>query len=142
MFCSLQKKDLLQLLFEASKDGEKKLLSDGEMIADIIFILLAGYDTTSNTLAYTAYLLALNPEVQEKLANHILTYFEDNPVSTWRGRGQEHIPFDTHTHTLTHHDTVRKYMRTHTYELMAFLPLYCVLWEFPPWNNFQTKIRK
>ena len=81
VFCLLQRKDLLQLLFEASKDGEKKLLSDGEMIADIIFILLAGYDTTSNTLAYTAYLLALNPEVQERLANHILTYFEENPVS-------------------------------------------------------------
>ena len=82
------------MLFEASKDGERKLLSDGEMIADIIFILLAGYDTTSNTLAYTAYLLAINPEVQEVLANHILTYFEENPVSTCRGREQGHIPFE------------------------------------------------
>jgi hypothetical protein len=93
-------------LFEASKDGEKKLLTDGEMIADIMIILLAGFDTTSNTLAYTAYLLALNPEVQEKLANHILTYFEENPVSAWRGRGQGHFPVDTPPP----HDTVRQYM--------------------------------
>jgi cytochrome P450 len=79
---SANRKDLLQLLFEASKDGEKKLLTDGEMIADIMGILIAGYDTTSNTLAYTAYLLAINPEVQEVLANHILTYFEESPDKT------------------------------------------------------------
>ena len=77
-----QRKDLLQLLFEASKQDDHKFLTDGEMVAEILFILLAGYDTTSNTLAFTAYLLAINTEIQEKLANMILEYFDDNPVSS------------------------------------------------------------
>ncbi|KAJ7381554.1 Thromboxane-A synthase, partial [Desmophyllum pertusum] len=42
-------------------------LSDDEVLAQSFTFILAGYETTSNTLAYTTYCLALNPEVQEKL---------------------------------------------------------------------------
>ena len=68
-----QYKDLLQLMLDASveeKDGQRKL-SDLEIVSYSITFLLAGYETTANTLAYTAYLLALNPEVQEKLCAEI-----------------------------------------------------------------------
>ena len=42
-------------------------LSNDEIVSVIITTMLAGYDTTSNTLSYTAYLLALNPTIQDNL---------------------------------------------------------------------------
>ena len=60
-----------------------KGLTDQEIVAHSITFLLAGYETTSNALSYTSYLLALHPEVQEKLSREIEEYFEDKPVS-WR----------------------------------------------------------
>ena len=61
-------------------DGSNKL-ADDEIAANSITFLLAGYETTANTLAYTTYLLALNPEVQEKLYQEIKEKFNDDEVS-------------------------------------------------------------
>ena len=55
-------------------------LSSEQVVVQAIGILLAGYETTANTLAYTSYLLALNPELQEKLQTEIDNYFDENPV--------------------------------------------------------------
>ena len=33
-----------------------------------------------NALAYTTYLLALNPDIQEKLQSEIDSYFKEKPV--------------------------------------------------------------
>ena len=61
-------------------DGGRKL-TDEEIVAHAVTFILAGYETTANTLAYTSYLLALNPDIQEKLQSEIDSYFEDKPVS-------------------------------------------------------------
>ena len=61
-------------------DGDSKL-STGEIVADAVGFMLAGYETTSVALSFITYLLAKNPEAQEKLANEINDYFEENPVS-------------------------------------------------------------
>ena len=50
-------------------------------MANSILFLLAGFETTANTLAFTSYLLALNLEIQEKLQAKIDEYFESKPVS-------------------------------------------------------------
>ena len=42
--------------------------------------MLAGYETTSAALTFVTYLLATHPEVQERLANEIHEYLEENPV--------------------------------------------------------------
>ena len=55
-------------------------LSNEEIVAHAVTFLLAGYETTANTLSYTAYLLALNPDIQEKLQSEIDSYFDDTPV--------------------------------------------------------------
>ena len=73
----LQRKDLLQLMIDETQEGLEK----GEIIADSVGFMLAGYETTSTVLAFATYLLAANPEVQERLANEIHEYFEENPVS-------------------------------------------------------------
>ena len=61
--------------------GGGKKLTDEEIVSHSITFLLAGYETTANALAYTSYLLALNPEKQEKLQAEIDGYFESKPVS-------------------------------------------------------------
>ena len=66
--------DLLQLMLEAEKtleDGSIDRLTDVEIIANIILVLIAGYETTGSLLTYCTYSLALNQEVQEKLRNEI-----------------------------------------------------------------------
>ena len=90
----MQYKDLLQLMIDATvEDGEssqkteKKKLTDEEITAHATLFMLAGYETTSNSLTFVSYLLALNPDIQEKLQEKIDSYFEENPViiiaSSW-----------------------------------------------------------
>ena len=55
-------------------------LTNEEVVGNARLVLLAGYETTANTLAYTSYLLAINPDIQEKLQSEIDSYFDDKPV--------------------------------------------------------------
>ena len=57
------------------------VLTDKDVVGHARVVLLAGYETTANTLAYTSYLLALNPDIQEKLQSEIDGYFDEKPVS-------------------------------------------------------------
>ncbi|KAL6035176.1 hypothetical protein STEG23_011471 [Scotinomys teguina] len=67
--------DFLQLMMNAhnnSKDKESyKALSDMEIIAQSIIFIFAGYETTSNTIAFALYLLATHPDIQKKLQEEI-----------------------------------------------------------------------
>lgn len=82
-------KDTEKCLNEAMASGSpppscKKSLSkltDEQIVAEAVGLMMAGYDTTANALAYTSYLLALHPEIQEKLQAEIDSYFSDKPVS-------------------------------------------------------------
>ena len=68
-------------MIDASDSETQKGLEKGEIVADSVGFMLAGYETTSTTLAFATYLLAANAEVQERLANEIHVYLEENPVS-------------------------------------------------------------
>ena len=68
-------------MIDASDSETQKGLEKGEIVADSVGFMLAGYETTSTTLAFATYLLAANAEVQERLANEIHLYLEENPVS-------------------------------------------------------------
>jgi cytochrome P450 len=57
-------RSLLEAMLVAS-DGDR--LSDTEVLANVITMLLAGEDTTANTLAWIVYFLARHPEVQREL---------------------------------------------------------------------------
>ena len=69
-------------MIDAVDEETKGGLSTGEIVADSVGFLLAGYGTTSVTLTFATYLLATHPEVQEKLANEIHEYLEQHPVCT------------------------------------------------------------
>ena len=57
-----------------------KQLTDDEIISVSLLFLLAGYETTSNLLSFTAYLLAMNPDKQDKLTQEINNYYQCNKV--------------------------------------------------------------
>ena len=59
----------------------KGVMTDKEVYTNATGFLIAGNETTSILLAYTSYLLALNPNIQEKLQSEIDAYFEDKPVN-------------------------------------------------------------
>ena len=75
--------DLLQSILEAyDENAETKsnaYLNNEEIVASIITFIVAGYETTSNALSYTAYLLALNPTIQDRLIREINDYYKINP---------------------------------------------------------------
>ncbi|CAG2182576.1 unnamed protein product, partial [Oppiella nova] len=53
-----------------------KSMSDAEMIAQCVVFFMAGYETTATTISYAAYLLAKNPESQERLFEESKRIFE------------------------------------------------------------------
>uniref|UniRef100_G1MWT3 unspecific monooxygenase n=1 Tax=Meleagris gallopavo TaxID=9103 RepID=G1MWT3_MELGA len=73
--------DFLQLMIDSqsSQDGSKtaeekdshKSLSDEEILAQALIFVFAGYETTSSTLSYISYHLAIHPDVQKQLQDEI-----------------------------------------------------------------------
>ena len=75
------RKDLLELMMTANDEitveGVSRL-TDDEVVAQSVIFLLAGYETSSNTLSFTLYHLAVNPDVQDKLRSEINEAVETN----------------------------------------------------------------
>lgn len=46
-------------------------LSDEEILAQALIFVFAGYETTSSTLSYISYHLAIHPDVQKRLQDEI-----------------------------------------------------------------------
>ncbi len=64
--------DILSMLVDArSEDGEQ--LSDREIRADIVTLMLAGHETTATTLAWLVDLLAHRPQVQDRVRAEVGT---------------------------------------------------------------------
>ncbi|XP_031553362.1 cytochrome P450 3A24-like isoform X2 [Actinia tenebrosa] len=84
---SSARKDLLELMLSAEMKDEHgnkvQKLSEDETIAQCFTFILAGYETTSNALAYTSYLLALNPDKQEKLFEEIDSVYDGKGEVTY-----------------------------------------------------------
>lgn len=66
------RKDLLQLIIEAGKDEN---LTNDEIISQAFIFLAAGHESTAHTLTFACYLLAINPDIQQKLFQEIDSTF-------------------------------------------------------------------
>ena len=60
---------------------KRGIMSDAEVVGNSFLFLFAGNETTATSLAFAAYFLALNPDIQEKLQSEIDDYFEEESVS-------------------------------------------------------------
>ena len=52
-------------------------LTDDYIVSMAVLFFLAGFDTTSSTHGFASYLLAINPEKQDKLCAAIYAYYEN-----------------------------------------------------------------
>lgn len=60
--------DLLDLLIDASEDGG---ISDRQLADLLIFLFVAGYDTSKNVLTYMMHLMVRHPEIYERCAEDL-----------------------------------------------------------------------
>ncbi|KAF1387109.1 hypothetical protein PFLUV_G00101850 [Perca fluviatilis] len=58
-----------------SRRPQKKMMTEDEVVGQAFVFLLAGYETSSNTLAFTCYLLAIHPECQRKVQEEVDDFF-------------------------------------------------------------------
>jgi cytochrome P450 len=56
-------------------------LTDQQIVAHLIFLLMAGHDTTASTLTSLIYELAMNPEWQERLREKSLAFQANQTIS-------------------------------------------------------------
>ena len=83
-------KDLLQLMLDATTDSkEQKKLTDEEVVAQCVIFIVAGYETTSSLLSFTAYLLAMHPSIQDHLVDEIKQHLSENSEATPYEKAQE-----------------------------------------------------
>ena len=70
------KQDLLTFMMQAQDHSTASTISADEISAESIFLILAGSDTTSTTLAATFFYLAHNEEAYTKVAHEIRKAFD------------------------------------------------------------------
>jgi cytochrome P450 len=73
-------KDIFGMLCVA-KNEEGEQLSDQEIIDHLIFLLMAGHDTTASTLTSLMYELATHPEWQSRLREKSCFFAENNTLN-------------------------------------------------------------
>lgn len=90
--------NLLQQLINSVVSGgsgkEDKFLTEEEIVANAILFLFAGYDSTSSLMAFAAYSLAMNQEVQRKLGTEIKSFCETSMHEAEQGYDcMMHLPY-------------------------------------------------
>ncbi|KAJ3416899.1 hypothetical protein HDV05_007957 [Chytridiales sp. JEL 0842] len=73
--------DALDRLLEANEDGVKTF-SDQEVLDEVITFILAGQETTANTLTFAFLLIAQHPQVASKLREEIDNYLQSDEDPT------------------------------------------------------------
>lgn len=54
---------------------QKRSISEDEIVGQAFVFLVAGYETSSNTLGFTCYLLAKHPECQRRVQEELDRFF-------------------------------------------------------------------
>ncbi|XP_030069772.1 thromboxane-A synthase isoform X1 [Microcaecilia unicolor] len=62
----------------------QKTLTEDEILGQAFIFLIAGYETTCNTLSFATYLLATNPDCQEKLLREVDEFTENHALPDYK----------------------------------------------------------
>ena len=65
------KGDLLDMLMEAKYEDTGEYMTDQQLLFELMILFVAGHETTANSLSWTFYLLAKNPDILTKLRKEI-----------------------------------------------------------------------
>jgi cytochrome P450 len=83
--------DLISQLLKAQKlsypsesDSEQTIsLSDSDVMGNLFMFIIAGHETSANSIHFSIILLALHPPLQRKVQHELATIFQGRPVSAW-----------------------------------------------------------
>ncbi|RDD40234.1 Cytochrome P450 3A41 [Trichoplax sp. H2] len=75
--------DLLQLMLNSAVGDHSIKLIDDEIICQAITFLMAGYRTTGTSITLLGYMLALHPEIQDKVIAEVKKICLDEPEITY-----------------------------------------------------------
>lgn len=64
--------DLLNMLLETRYEDTGEGMSVSQLVDEIKVLFIAGHETTANALTFTLYLLAKNPDIQQKVFDEII----------------------------------------------------------------------
>uniref|UniRef100_A0A3B3T8A3 Thromboxane-A synthase n=1 Tax=Paramormyrops kingsleyae TaxID=1676925 RepID=A0A3B3T8A3_9TELE len=72
---------------EAPRRMQRRVMTEDEIVGQVFIFLLAGYETSSSTLAFVCYLLAIHPECQQRVQEEVdvnggapLAVYSDLPI--------------------------------------------------------------
>ncbi|KAJ2933973.1 hypothetical protein H1R20_g3142, partial [Candolleomyces eurysporus] len=66
--------DAFTMMVQANEEGDNKyVLEDDELIGNVFVLLFAGHETTAHTFAATISCLAVNPDIQQEILDHIVS---------------------------------------------------------------------
>ncbi|HEY4242527.1 MAG TPA: cytochrome P450 [Kofleriaceae bacterium] len=74
--------DVLSMLLLARDEGDGTGLTDAQVRDEVMTLLLAGHETTANTLTWTWYELGRNPAVYARMQQELAEVLGDRPVTT------------------------------------------------------------
>ncbi|KAG5845175.1 hypothetical protein ANANG_G00136040 [Anguilla anguilla] len=66
-----------------ARRAQKRTMTEDEIVGQAFIFLLAGYETSSNTLAFVCYLLATHPECQARLQEEVDHFFSRHDVADY-----------------------------------------------------------
>ncbi|KAJ1932774.1 hypothetical protein FBU59_006253, partial [Linderina macrospora] len=80
-------KDLLTAFMDAVDPESKTRMNHTELLAEMVITMMAGTDTTSNTLMWTIHLLMLYPECYKRVVDEVRSTFDkDHTIGYTEGR--------------------------------------------------------
>ncbi|MFZ7091720.1 cytochrome P450 [Primorskyibacter sp. 2E233] len=81
--------DLLDLLLAGEDPETKRRMNTAELRDNLLTFIVAGHETTALTLAWSLYLLAFDPKVQEEARTEVLSVVKDGAAT---GADVEKLP--------------------------------------------------
>jgi cytochrome P450 len=73
-----------KLLYLSKSDSDQTIsLNDSDVMGNLFMFIIAGHETSANSIHFSIILLALHPSLQRKVQLELSAIFQGRPVSAW-----------------------------------------------------------